>query len=229
MLDWTKATKDPNDPKASREASNFLTSITKRYDGNKPGYVASLCAGKEMMDIGAGEHDLNYFNEKWEHAIYKKAASKIVAIEIDKNLCEFYNEKGFDFRCIDATSNVDIGDKFDFIYCGDVIEHVENTIALIQFAARHMRPNSLCVITTPNPYFDRFKNVAKANKDLYFIPNLEHISWITPSHMMEIIRRSNSHLEFESILIPEYAYQDMLRLGGTIESYFEEYIYLLRN
>lgn len=228
MINWTEISKDPNDGIASRLVSNFLTEITKLYNGNKTELISGLALGKEMLDIGAGQHSLNYFNEKWEHAIYKKHAAKIVAIEISNELCDFYNEKGFDFRCIDATSDITLDEQFDFVYCGDVIEHVENPVKLIKFAARHMKPGALCLITTPNPCYERFKNIAKSLNSLYFISNLEHVAWIVPTHMLEITRRSNSGLSFEAIVLPEYAYQDAVRLGSTIESFFEDYIYILK-
>jgi SAM-dependent methyltransferase len=227
-MDWTQISKDPNNDNACSAVSNYLREITRRYDGGKSNYVSASCLGKKMLDIGAGEHDPAYFNVNWEHAIYKKSALGIVAIEIEKDLCDFYNEKGFDFRCLDATSDVDMGEKFDFVYCGDVIEHVENPVALIKFAARHMMVGALCIISTPNPTFVGYHNACKARGDLYFIANLQHTSWITPTNMLEIIRRTGLGLTFDQILIPEHAYQAMVRYGGVIEKYFDEYVYILR-
>ncbi len=228
MTNWKNVSKDPNNEIAMRNVSDYLTSITKILSGNKTNYIANLCTKKSMLDIGAGEHDIKYFNENWEHAIYKSHAQSTVAIEIDQDLCDFYNSKGFDFRCIDATSEIYLGQKFDVIYCGDVIEHVENSVNLLKFIDRHLNSNGLCVITTPNPYFEKFKNIAKAKSDVYFISNLEHIAWIVPTHMLEILRRTGTDLVFDSILIPDYAQENLIKLGGNIESYFDEFIYIVR-
>lgn len=227
-MDWTKVSSDPNDANATNQISNHLTNLTKLFDGDKPNYVSTLCVGKNVLDIGAGEHDVNYFNEKWEHAIYKKFASKITAIEIDEDLCKFYNDKGFDFRCVDATSDIDIGEKFDFIYCGDVIEHVDNAVALMKFIGRHLESAGSCVITTPNPVFRKFRDICKGRGELYFSSNLQHVSWIVPTHMMEILRRASGNLYLESILIPNYAYNSLSKSGGTIEEYFEDFLYVVK-
>ena len=228
MINWKDFSKDPNNEIAMRNVSEYLTSITKILSGDKTNYISNLCTSKKVLDIGAGEHDTNYFNESWEHAIYKKHASSIVAIEIDEELCNFYNSKGFDFRCVDATSDFYLGEKFDLIYCGDVIEHVENSVNLLRFIERHLNPNGICIITTPNPNFEKFKNITKAKSDFYFISNLEHLAWIVPTHMLEILRRSKTGLNFDSILIPDNAYQNTIKLGGPIESYFDEFIYVIQ-
>ena len=228
MLDRTLLGKDPNGREATKQVSAFLKRISRSYDGDKPKLISVACRGKRVLDIGAGEHSTDYFNEDWEHAIYKKFASRIVAVEIDPELCAFYNEKGFDFRCVDATSQFDLGERFDFIYCGDVIEHVENPVALVRFISRHLAPGASCMIVTPNPMHARFRNAAKARGDFFFISNLEHVSWVGPTHMLEILRRSEEALELEAILIPEFAYRAAAQLRGTIEEYFEDFIFVLR-
>lgn len=115
-MDYTQYTTDPNDYDTSKIVSNYLTSITKIFSNQKSELISSLCTDKIMLDIGAGEHDIKYFNNNWEHAIYQKHASTIMAIDIDQKLCDYYNSIGFNFKCIDATSNFDLGLKFQFIY-----------------------------------------------------------------------------------------------------------------
>ena len=228
MIDYTLISKDPNNEKSLRMVSDYLLKITERFAIDKFSFISQLCIGKNVLDIGAGEHDIGYFNANWEHAIYKKHAARITAIEIDQELCDFYNSNGYNFKCIDATSDIYLGEKFDFIYCGDVIEHVDNPVALTKFISRHLNEDGICIITTPNPCFNIFKKIAQQRNDLYFMSNLQHISWIVPTHMLEIIRRVNNNLEFEKILIPETSYQEFMIKGGNIEDYFMDFIYCIR-
>jgi SAM-dependent methyltransferase len=228
MLDWTKISGNPNDSVACAAVSDFLVGISKTFPGIIGELVLSYCAGKKMLDIGAGEHDISYFNEKWEHAIYKRYSSSIVAVEIDKGLCDFYNQKGFDFRCVDATSDIYLGEKFDFIYCGDVIEHVENTVQFMRFVDRHMEQGAICMITTPNPFFEGYLNDVVRKSGSYMISNLEHMGWITPNQMLEILRRAKVDLQFDSIFIPEYASQMRDRCVSYLEKYFSTYVYILK-
>ena len=228
MIDWTKISTNPNDMAACTAVSNFLVGISKTFPGSIGELVIHYCAGKKMLDIGAGEHDVSYFNDQWEHAIYKQYSSSIAAVEINKDLCDFYNQKGFDFRCVDATSDVYLGEKFDFIYCGDVIEHVENTTQFIRFIDRHMNKGASCMITTPNPFFEGYLNDANQKSRLYMISNLEHMGWITPNQFHEILRRADVDLEFESIFVPEYASDMRARCASQIEKYFSTYVYILK-
>jgi 2-polyprenyl-3-methyl-5-hydroxy-6-metoxy-1,4-benzoquinol methylase len=228
MLDWKKISNDPCNMEVSRELSNFLKSITSPYDGKKANLINGMCSGNTVLDIGAGEHDISYHNDSWEHAIYKKFASKIIGVDIEKHLCDYYNGIGFDFRCVDATSDEYLGEKFNFIYCGDVIEHVENPVRLLRFIDRHLLPGGSCCIVTPNAMFERFRSIAIQNKTLFFMSNLEHMSWISPTHMHEILRRSNTTLQFEKIILPQYAFDNSQRMDYSIEAFFEDYIYIIK-
>ena len=224
-MDWTKLTSDPNDYHTTKLVSRQLQEVTKAYRGTKEALISALCKGQTMLDIGAGEHDPKYFNEKWEHAIYKRSASSIVAVEINQSLCDHYNSKGFDFRCMDATSENNLGEKYSFIYCGDVIEHVNNPVNLVTFIGNHLLTGGRCIITTPNPFCSLYKNIALKQQDCYFVSNLEHTCWISPNHMLEIIRRSTQPLKLSSIYVPESAVTRRQELGGQLEEYFQDYIF----
>ena len=39
------------------------------------------------------------------------------------------------------------------VVIGDVIEHVNNPVRLLQFARRHLAPDGLVLVSTPNPYW----------------------------------------------------------------------------
>jgi 2-polyprenyl-3-methyl-5-hydroxy-6-metoxy-1,4-benzoquinol methylase len=229
MIDWTKISSDPCNLDALSSISQFLKSSTKLYECTKQDLIIAMARDKVCLDIGAGEHDISYFSEKWEHAIYKKQSKKMVGIDINQDLVNFYNNKGFDFRCVDACSDADLGEKFEFIHLGDVIEHVDNPVALIKFCFRHMQKNSALLVSTPNPCFKKFKSITQMRNDLFFMSNLEHISWIVPTHMLEIVRRSKTGLNLDSILLPKYANEALQIFGGSVEEYFEDYIYVLKS
>ncbi|HEX5688678.1 MAG TPA: methyltransferase domain-containing protein, partial [Roseiflexaceae bacterium] len=103
--------------------------------------ILAFCSGQDVLDIGAGEHDPSYYSEEgWEHGRIRGVARRAVAAEINPALCDHYNAKGFDFRCVDATSDTDLGERFDRVFMGDVIEHVNDPVALLGFARRHLKP-----------------------------------------------------------------------------------------
>jgi SAM-dependent methyltransferase len=157
--------------------------------------ILDFCRGKDVLDIGAGEHDIAFYSEEsWEHGRIVRVAKKAVAVEINPDLCRHYVEKGFDFRCADATSDIDLGERFDRIFIGDVIEHVNDPAALLLFAKRHLRPDGRVLLTTPNPFAPRFRRHRAQRHTLYVMANLEHTRWVSISNMHELALRTGLEL-----------------------------------
>ena len=191
MFDWRALTTNPNDRDATMRMDEFLRSITRVEQIARIEMVLGFCQGQDVLDIGAGEHDPMYFSEAtWEHGRIKGVARRAVAAEINPKLCAHYNAKGFDFRCVDATSDTDLGERFDRIFIGDVIEHVNDPVALLRFAERHLRENGRILLTTPNPFASRFRRHQRVMRTRYVMANLEHTRWVSISTMHELAWRA---------------------------------------
>lgn len=195
MLDWRAISSDPTSREATMRMDQFLRSITCIEDIARIDMILRFCEAKDVLDIGAGEHDPAYYSEEsWEHGRIKRVAQRAVAVEINPTLCEHYNAKGFDFRCIDATSDVDIGERFDRVFIGDVIEHVNDPVALLTFAKRHLRADGRILITTPIPFARRFREHRRKRRTRYVMANLEHTRWVSISTMHELVWRAGLEL-----------------------------------
>lgn len=195
MFDWRKVSSDPTDKGATAQLDAFLRSITSVEEITRLEMVLDFCRGHDVLDIGAGEHDVSFYSEEsWEHGRIAKVAKRAVAAEIMPHLVEHYKAKGFDFRHVDATSDVDLGDRFDRVFIGDVIEHVNDPVKLLKFAARHLRPDGRILITTPNPFAGRFRNHRRQRRTRYIMANLEHTRWLSASTMHELVWRAELDL-----------------------------------
>lgn len=191
MLDWRSVSTNPNDKNATLRMDEFLRGVTHVEPITRLDMVIEFCRDHDVLDIGAGEHDPSYYSEDgWEHGRIVKVARRAVAIEINPELCAHYKAKGFDFRCVDATSDVDLGERFDRVFIGDVIEHVNDPVALLNFAKRHLRPGGAILITTPNPFAPRFRGHRAKRGTRYVMANLEHTRWISVSNMYELALRA---------------------------------------
>ncbi|MBC7767551.1 MAG: methyltransferase domain-containing protein [Phycisphaerales bacterium] len=191
MFDWRKVSSDPTNRQATLGLDGFLRSITRVEETSRLDMVLDFCRGQEVLDIGAGEHDVSFYSEdSWEHGRIARVAKRTVAAELMPELCKHYIAKGFDFRCVDATSDVDLGDRFDRVFIGDVIEHVNDPVALLNFAKRHLRPNGRILVTTPNPFAPRFRQHRRQRSTRYVMANLEHTRWVSISNMHEIVWRA---------------------------------------
>jgi len=195
MLDWRSISSDPTNQEATIKLDAFLQSITSIEETSRLDMVLDFCRGHEVLDIGAGEHDVSFFSQEgWEHGRISRVAKRAVAAEIMPELVEHYRGKGFDFRHVDATSDVDLGDRFDRVFIGDVIEHVNDPIALLRFANRHLKPDGRILVTTPNPFAPRFRRHRASRGTRYVMANLEHTRWVSISNMHEIAWRADLDL-----------------------------------
>lgn len=189
-LDWTTVSDDPNNRDAKAAVRAWLkTAQTVHADRDLLGHIEALVRGKRVLDIGVVSHSARYFDlPDWRHGRIHKAAAYCVGIDILEPLVAELNGRGFNVRCVDATSDADMGERFDVVFIGDVVEHVDNAVLLLKFAARHLAPGGRLFVTTPNPFSRKFFRQFK--REGVMVVNLDHIAWITPTLAMELARRA---------------------------------------
>ena len=191
-MDWTQYTTDPCDVHTQDLIRKYLKNIRVIADKDYMSWLLSRVEGKNCLDIGAIEHDLSHTEKPtWKHKQLTDVASRVVGVDILEEFAQVLNQRGFDIRVCDATSDTYLGEIFDKVILGDVIEHVENPVKLVNFAIRHLNDNGEIIVKTPNPYYiDNIIKFAK-NKDSV---NFEHIAWYTPTMALEISRRAQCNL-----------------------------------
>ena len=189
-FDWTSYSDDPNDERARRDVLSWLMSRRQIHlDRDLMDYVCDRARGKRVLDIGVVSHSAAAFDDPgWRHARIKQAAAECVGVDIIEPLVRELNARGYDVRVVDATSDADMGERFELVFIGDTIEHVDNPVALLKFAGRHLTPNGRILVTTPNPFsrkfYRRFLELGTA------IVNLDHCAWFTPTTALELGRRA---------------------------------------
>lgn len=190
MIDWTKLTEDPVDPSVRRTLREWLLACRHDLPNNDyDQFLLSKVKGKSVLDIGICEHTLARMNSpKWKHRLIKDNAARCVGVDIISDLVEQLVNDGFDVVCEDATSDTYLGQTFDVVHIGDVIEHVSDPTRLLNFAKRHLVPGGEILVRTPNPH--HFNYQFHAHRDGVSVENLEHISYIVPFHALEIARRT---------------------------------------
>ncbi|MBI4755344.1 MAG: methyltransferase domain-containing protein [Betaproteobacteria bacterium] len=189
-LDWTRLTDDPNNGPAKQAVLRHLLAARRVHtDRGLLEFVEALVDGRTVLDIGVVSHSARYFDQPdWRHGHVARRARRCVGVDILAPLVDELNARGFDVRCVDATSEADLGERFEVVFIGDVLEHVDNTVALLRFAARHLAPGGRIYATTPNPFSRKF--FRRFRRDGTAIVNLDHMAWITPTQAMEIARRA---------------------------------------
>lgn len=109
------------------------------------GFLGKLRA-ERLLDIGCGD---GTFTVLLKEALYAKEA---VGIEIAPEAIAAIEAKGIK-ACqldIDEKPIPFDNDYFDFVYCGEIIEHLFNPDHLLEEVHRILKAEGICIISTPN-------------------------------------------------------------------------------
>lgn len=201
-LNWTRISDDPNNPRAKRVVRGGL--LARRHidmSTDLTDYIVRAVTGKRVLDIGIVSHAAHYIGQPgWRHERIRNAAHYCLGLDILEPLVQELTRRGYNVRAVDATSDVDLGERFDVVFIGDVIEHVDNAVALLRFAGRHLISDGMLLVSTPNPFsrkfFHRFRHEGLA------LVNLDHVAWITPSMALELGRRAQVPMHAYHLIKP---------------------------
>ena len=162
----------------------------QRSQVDKDDLVVAACTGKTVLDIGCIDHDIDtvdQLDEAWLHARLKGVASSLVGLDILEAEAALLNARGFNIVTGDA-HDFDLGQTFDVVVVGDIIEHMTNPGLLLDSAAHHMTEQSICIVTTPNPF--NIEQVFSAVTRNVVSVNPEHTLWLDPRVTWELVSRS---------------------------------------
>ena len=152
------------------------------------GIIRSLAQNKDVLDVGCVEHGPAYWDQPhWRHKVLCESAKSCLGVDI---LTEGVNElrrRGYNVLLVDATSDHDLGHRFDLVMIGDVIEHVGRPEDLLRFARRHLNVNGKIVVTTPNPWY--LGHTLTASWRGSVVPNTDHIGWYCPATIASLAGR----------------------------------------
>ncbi len=194
MVDWTATTDDPLDAGVRRQLETYVRGISKVVDRSLLGYFRDSAAGHDVLHIGCCEHAAKYMEvDGWKHRAMAETARSILGVDINAPAVDAMRKLGYEVVLADATGDTDIGRRFDRVIIGDVIEHVGDLEGLLRFADRHLTKDGELVISTPNPFFVR--HVTRAWFARPMIANFEHVSWVTESNIIELVRRVGMSLK----------------------------------
>lgn len=200
-VDWTTLNRNP----VSEEVRAYLLEFLRKKKAGRlldfMSYLRSFVQGRTVLDIGVVEHDISHIHSAgWKHKHIRDWSASVVGIDILAEEVALLQKMGFNVLKVDATSDVDLGMKFERITICEVIEHVDNPVNLMRFAGRHLQKDGRILVTTPNPYWFQF--IWEAFRAGTLVDNAEHISWVSPSMAVEIGRRAGLELDEYWILRP---------------------------
>jgi SAM-dependent methyltransferase len=189
--DWTTVSSNP----VSEEVHDFLARALlarRRRSFDVMQVLRYYLEDRTVLDVGVVEHDRSHYqSDLWRHGRIRNWARHTLGIDILDVEVQELRRRGYNVRAVDATSGADLGERFDRVFMGDVLEHGDAT-RMLMFARRHLANGGLILATTPNPFFYRF--LARTMRIGTFVANAEHVAWITPSMALELGRRVGLNL-----------------------------------
>jgi len=156
--------------------------------------ICELSKNKDVLDIGCIGHSYETalsLGDSWLHKQLKDVSKSIVGIDSLGEDARKLNKMGFNIISANAES-FNLNRTFDVIVAGDLIEHVSNIGLFLARIEMHMHSNSICIITTPNPF--NIEQVMLAIFENHIAVNDEHTTWLDPKVMYETISRTNLHI-----------------------------------
>ncbi|MBN1942830.1 MAG: class I SAM-dependent methyltransferase [Phycisphaerae bacterium] len=145
-----------------------------------------LSPDASVLDLGCVCHDLDQTAVPWLHQFLVERAGRVVGVDILPEAVERMKREGYQAVCADAET-LNLGETFDVVVAGDILEHLDNPGEFLDHAARHLASNGVLLLTTPNPVtYVRllrvlFKGHAGANK--------EHTCWFTAKVLRQLAER----------------------------------------
>lgn len=167
--------------------SDFSDTIA--FNDHKVKFATKYAKGKRVLDIGCVEHDPeNYRSKYWLHRALKEVASSVTGIDLYRPGVDYLINLGYNIICADS-QQFELGQTFDVLVAGDIIEHLEDFHGFLTSCKKHMHAGSRLIVSTPNPWY--WKNVVKAALSTEVNNNPEHTCWICPRTLRQLVSRHN--------------------------------------
>jgi len=118
--------------------------LRDRYEVVRPHIL-----GGSVLDIGCASR---YGRPDWVHGLLAKDISDLVGIDINQETVETLRSESYDVRLADAR-DFDLGRKFDVVFAGELIEHLDDVRGFLASVLRHLNKGGRLVLTTPNAFY----------------------------------------------------------------------------
>ena len=127
-------------------------------------YILERCRGRRVLHLGCT--DWPYTQHKLAngallHAMIAQRATSLVGVDADREGVDWLQGNGYPRTYLDNVEGFShpavLGEKYDLIVAGEIIEHLENPGLFLRSVQQLMGPTTELVITTINAYcFFRF-------------------------------------------------------------------------
>ncbi len=150
-----------------------------------------LLNGKDVLEVGCvgmGSDD-EYGGINWIHGRAAKVAKRIVGLDKNREGIALLNSKGYDVRYQDVEKKFYLKEKFDVILIEEVLEHLNNVGICFENIKRHLKPNGILIITTPNAHSASFFLQRLLLDRISGVSITDHVLWYDKNTLQTLLKR----------------------------------------
>ena len=153
---------------------------------NKLRWIEPYIKNKDVLDLGCVDHTLGRSDRPWLHGFIREHARRVVGVDLVTDALEELRQRGLEVVQANV-EEMELGETFDVIVAGDILEHLNNPGKMLEHAASHLRPEGRLLITTPNPF--TLVRIARAIVLGRVGANVEHTCWFCETVLRELASR----------------------------------------
>lgn len=116
-------------------------------------FLCSFVKDKSVLDVGCVAHTAEEeASEFWVHRHLVKHAKTVLGVDILREDIEELRSRGYNMVFANAMSD-SLGQTFEVIVLGEIIEHVVDPGKLLVNMRRHLKDDGVLLLTTPHPFY----------------------------------------------------------------------------
>ena len=151
--------------------------------------ILSHCVGKSVLDLGCIDHSwrASVDNPAWLHGRIAGVARECRGVDYLADDVAKLRARGWDIVAGDVLRDEPPG-TYEVVVAGDLIEHLEDPAAFLEYVAAALEPDGVAVITTPNPFYlgQTVEIMLRRNP----VVNPEHTAWFDPFTLSRLAERT---------------------------------------
>ncbi|MCW8195520.1 class I SAM-dependent methyltransferase [Proteobacteria bacterium 005FR1] len=144
---------------------------------------------KKVLDIGCVDcrpGGIRKYESTGLHKFILSKANSVVGVDIDGAGVEEMCRNGYTVIC-DSAESMRLGEKFDCIVAGELIEHLNNAGLFLETMREHMADDGVLILTTPNAC--SISNTISILKKNRIKVHPDHTCWYDPVTLNQLVGR----------------------------------------
>jgi SAM-dependent methyltransferase len=152
--------------------------------------MVELTKGPRVLHVGCVNHETPKTAGEmthWAHGALINAGFSVLGTDIIRDSLQRMANDGLEVAYLDAQSIPPSGEKFDTIFAGELIEHLENPGLFLRGCLPRLKPHGRLVLSTPN--------VRSPLYALHFLKtggktaHPEHCAWYDEPFLRQLLER----------------------------------------